>query len=106
MSRIRRNRINNDKSKLCCFGYVDYIVLASTLAISISEEVNTTDINILSDFFAVLADELALIGSVKSCPENSDEDSSFVAPVPAVSISRSNSKVKKRKKVKKVYKKV
>ncbi|EPZ60998.1 hypothetical protein H477_0535 [[Clostridium] sordellii ATCC 9714] len=32
MSRLTRS--NNDKSKLCRFGYVDYIVLASSLAVA------------------------------------------------------------------------
>ena len=46
-------------SKLCCFSSLDYIVLASTLAVALGEELSTTDISILSTFFAVLSDELA-----------------------------------------------
>lgn len=52
MSRLTRS--NNDKSKLCRFGYVDYIVLASSLAVAISEEVNVNDLNILATFFCSL----------------------------------------------------
>ncbi|MFR0019716.1 MAG: hypothetical protein ACLRU3_07125 [Paraclostridium sp.] len=108
MSKV--NRGNNDKSRLCRFGYVDYIVLASSLAIAVAEEVDATDLSILASFFATFSDELALIAAVKvGCTPDSDSNSSeeitFVPPVPATSGSRSKPKVKKRKKVKK-YKKV
>ncbi|MEG0180729.1 MAG: hypothetical protein RSC84_01810 [Peptostreptococcaceae bacterium] len=111
MSKLRKTRVINrtdmDKSKLCCFGYVDYIVLASTLSIAISEEVNSNDLSILATFFAVLSDELALIGSVKNCTNNSNNaDNSFVAPVPDTAITRSKPKIKKIKKIKKKYKKI
>lgn len=108
------NRGDNDKPKLCCFGYVDYIVLASSLAIAVAEEVDTADLNILAGFFATFSDELALIASVKgSCspPSNStngnSSDGTFIPPLPASDSSRSNSIPtikKKRKKIKK-YKK-
>ncbi|WP_250673959.1 hypothetical protein LZ906_013535 [Paraclostridium ghonii] len=111
----KTNRGNDDKSKLCCFGYVDYIVLASTLAIAVAEEVNASDLNILASFFATFSDELALIAAVKvTCAPNSETNSSgetspeeniFVPPTPTLSRTKSNPKVKKRKKVKK-YKKV
>ncbi|MBS6508275.1 MAG: hypothetical protein KH369_08735 [Paraclostridium bifermentans] len=107
MSKV--NRSNNDKSRLCRFGYVDYIVLASSLAIAVAEEVNATDLNILASFFATFSDELALIASVKQgCSSDSDSDNdetTFVPPIPATSGSRSKPKIKKRKKIKK-YKKV
>ena len=35
------NDSGNTSSKLCCFGYVDYIILASTLAIALGEELDT-----------------------------------------------------------------
>lgn len=108
MPKVRKpksiHRNNNKKSRLCCFGYVDYLVLASTLAIAISEEVNSTDLSILSTFFAVLSDELALIESVKDCSESTDsDDGSFIfsTPIPSTSSSRNNSKTKKVKKIKK-----
>lgn len=110
-NKYRRGPANN-KSKLCCFGYVDYIVLASSLAVAISEELGNTDLNILSTFFAVLADELALIGSVRSCPtdNNSTDDDTFVPPVPdvaGIAATRGRKKiVKKKKKVIKKSKKV
>lgn len=108
MSKV--NRGNNDKPRLCRFGYVDYIVLASSLAIAVAEEVDATDLNILASFFATFSDELALIAAVKEgCTPDSDSNSSeeitFVPPVPPTGESRSKSKVKKRKKVKK-YKKI
>ncbi|WP_373599635.1 hypothetical protein [Paraclostridium bifermentans] len=109
MPKVRKHkaihRSNNKKSRLCYFGYVDYLVLASTLAVAISEEVSSTDLSILSTFFAVLSDELALIESVKDCSEStdSDNDDSFVfpTPVPSTSSSRNKPKVKKIKKIKK-----
>lgn len=107
MSKVRKtrviNRIDNNNSKLCRFGYVDYIVLASTLAVAISDEVSVTDISILSTFFAVLSDELALIESVKNCNQNS-QDNIFVPPVPDTALTRSKTKTKKRKKIKKIKK--
>lgn len=108
MSKI--NRGSDDKSKLCCFGYVDYIILASSLAVAIAEEVNITDLSILSNFFLVLGDQLGLIAAVKvGCAENpessSSEESNFVPPVQDTGVSRSKTKVKKSKKIKK-YKKV
>lgn len=104
------NRSNNDKPRLCCFGYVDYIVLASSLAVAVAEEVSTTDLNILAGFFATFSDELALIASVKGgCCDNSDSNSpqeiTFVSPVPDTSNSRAKPNVTKRKKIKKYKKK-
>lgn len=81
------------ESKLCCFGYVDYIVLASTLSVALAEELTVNDLNILAGFFAVLSDELALIASVESCPSGNDDD--FAAPAPAVAITSSDEVVKK-----------
>ena len=103
------NSSGNSNSKLCCFGYVDYIVLASTLAIALGEELDNTDLNILSTFFAVLSDELALITSVNNCSSNTPEET-FVAPVPDVAMTRDykNSNVhnkKNRTRVKKIIKK-
>lgn len=74
------------ESKLCCFGYVDYIVLASTLAIALGEELSNQDVEILSTFFAVLSDELALISTVNGC-SSSDTEDTFVSPVPDVAIT-------------------
>lgn len=108
MSKI--NRGNDDKPRLCRFGYVDYIVLSSSLAIAVAEEVDATDLNILAAFFATFSDELALIAAVKEgCEPESESSSSeeftFVPPIPPIGAARSKTKVKKRKKVKK-YKKV
>lgn len=103
------NDSGNTSSKLCCFGYVDYIVLASTLAIALGEELDNTDLNILSTFFAVLSDELALITSVNSCSSNTP-DETFVAPVPDVAMTSDYKNLnvhnkKNRTRVKKIIKK-
>ncbi|RDY29199.1 hypothetical protein CHL78_002515 [Romboutsia weinsteinii] len=89
---INRNQ-ETPESKLCCFGYVDYIVLASTLSVALAEELTVNDLNILAGFFAVLSDELALIASVESCPSGNDDD--FAAPAPAVAITSSDEVIKK-----------
>ena len=103
------NDSGNTSSKLCCFGYVDYIILASTLAIALGEELDNTDLSILSTFFAVLSDELALITSVNSCSNNTP-DETFVAPVPDVAITGDYKNLnvhnkKNRTRVKKIIKK-
>ncbi|MGL5695252.1 MAG: hypothetical protein ACRCXA_14320 [Peptostreptococcaceae bacterium] len=95
------NTNSQPKARLCCFGYVDYIVLASTLAVALGEELNSTDLNILATFLAVLSDELALIGAINSCPSsNNSTEEVFVPPVPDVAMTRS----KKRTRVKKIVK--
>ena len=115
MSSNNLNDQANPKSRLCKFGYVDYIVLASTISIALAEDFNTSDLNILATFFAVLADELALIGSVQSCPSNNDshtEDDIFPPPVPDVALTSTdnlikvkNTKKKKRTVIKKIKRK-
>ncbi|MCC3869380.1 hypothetical protein [Terrisporobacter mayombei] len=84
-------------SKLCCFSSVDYIVLASTLAIALGEELSSTDLGILSTFFAVLSDELALIQSVNNCNSNTNNPI-FVPPVADVAVTSSQSKGNENKK--------
>lgn len=83
-----QNNSNIQKSKLCCFSSTDYIVLASTLAIALGEELSQTDLNILSTFFAVLSDELALIATVQGC--NTGDEDVFVPPVPDVATTSIN----------------
>lgn len=89
-SQCDNNQSNSDsqKSKLCCFSSTDYIVLASTLAIALGEELSQTDLNILSTFFAVLSDELALIATVQGC--NTGNEDVFVPPVPDVAATSTN----------------
>lgn len=89
-SQCDNNQSNSDsqKSKLCCFSSTDYIILASTLAIALGEELSQTDLNILSTFFAVLSDELALIATVQGC--NTGDEDVFVPPVPDVATTSIN----------------
>ncbi|MEG1310844.1 MAG: hypothetical protein RR942_07575 [Romboutsia sp.] len=68
------------KSFLCNFGYVDYIILASTISIALGEELSSNDLNVLASFLAVLSDELALVSSVQSCSSGNSDDFTFVAP--------------------------
>mgnify|MGYP003370898694 FL=1 len=67
---------------------LDYIILASTLAVALGEELSSDDIGILATFFAVLSDELALIEAVSDC-SSSETDESFIAPTPDVAMTRS-----------------
>lgn len=84
-------------SKLCCFSSVDYLILSSTLAIALGEELSSTDLGILSTFFAVLSDELALIQSVNSCNNNSNNPV-FTPPIADVAVTSSKNENNKYKK--------
>jgi hypothetical protein len=72
VSKNMNRNTNIQTSKLCAFGSLDYIILASTLAVALGEELSSNDINILATFVAVLADELALIAAVEVCPSNNE----------------------------------
>ena len=97
-SNNQSNSSNNTYSKLCCFSSVDYIVLASTLAIALGEELSSTDLGILSTFFAVLSDELALIQSVNNCNNNTNNPI-FTPPVADVAVTSSKNEGNKGKKI-------
>lgn len=94
---------NNNKSYLCSFGYLDYIVLASTLAIALAEELSEDDLEVLSAFFAVLADELALITSIQECSSGDETQDTFIPPIAAGSGSRYG--LKRKKKIRRIVKK-
>lgn len=94
---------NNNKSYLCSFGYLDYIVLASTLAIALAEELSEEDLEVLSAFFAVLADELALITSIQECSSGDETQDTFIPPIAAGSGSRYG--LKRKKKIRRIVKK-
>lgn len=94
---------NNNKSYLCSFGYLDYIVLASTLAIALAEELSEDDLDVLSAFFAVLADELALITSIQECSSEDETQDTFIPPIAAGSGSRYG--LKRKKKIRRIVKK-
>lgn len=98
---------NKDTSKLCCFSYIDYIVLASALSVGLAEELSNTDLAILSTFFAVLSDELALITSVNGCNSGEENEVNFVPPVPdlAITKSRCEDKIKSKNTKKNIKKK-
>ena len=78
---LGRNQ-NSSNSKLCAFSSLDYIVLASTLAVALGEELSSN-----ATFFAVLSDELALIAAVDVC-SSSEEEETFTAPTPDVAVTR------------------
>lgn len=85
---IGRNQ-DSSNSKLCAFSSLDYIVLASTLAVALGEELSSNDVNVLATFFAVLSDELALIAAIDACSSSENDDESFTAPTPDVAMTRS-----------------
>ena len=88
MKKVISRNVNINDSKLCAFSSLDYIVVASTLAVALGEELSTNDVNVLATFFAVLADELALIAAVEACSSNDEDDDSFAAPTPDVAVTR------------------
>ena len=94
---------NNNKSYLCSFGYLDYIVLASTLAIALAEELSEDDLDVLSAFFAVLADELALITSIQECSSGDETQDTFIPPIAGGPGSRYG--LKRKKKIRRIVKK-
>lgn len=94
---------NNNKSYLCSFGYLDYIILASTLAIALAEELSEDDLDVLSAFFAVLADELALITSIQECSSEDETQDTFIPPIAGGSGSRYG--LKRKKKIRRIVKK-
>lgn len=96
-SNNKSSKSTNKTSKLCTFSSIDYIVLASTLAIALGEELSSTDLGILSTFFAVLSDELALIQSVNSCKSNTNNPI-FVPPVSDVAVTSSKNENNENKK--------
>ncbi|WP_296645411.1 hypothetical protein [Romboutsia sp. 13368] len=83
---MNRN-LNINDSKLCTFSSLDYILLASTLAVALGEELSTNDINILATFLDVLSDELALIATIDEC-SSSDPEEPIPAPTPDVAMTR------------------
>jgi len=99
---MSRNK-NIQTSKLCAFGSLDYIVLASTLAVALGEELSSNDVNILATFFAVLSDELALIAALEACSSDDEDQETFTVPTPDVAITRN--KVHKKIQTKNPYKK-
>ena len=105
---LGRNQ-NSSDSKLCDFSSLDFIILASTLAIALGEELSSNDINILATFFAVLSDELALIAAIDQCSSSDNsEQSSAASPDVAMTrhkISKSGVKNNPYKNKKKILKK-
>ena len=83
VKKMKRNS-SSKTSKLCAFGSLDYMILASTIAIALSEEFSSDEVSILASFFAVLSDELALIEAIEDCNSNDTDDDVFVAPIPSV----------------------
>ena len=66
----------NSNNNCSCSG-LDLIALASSLAILISKNADTDDLNILSSFFSALGDNIALIATSRSiCESNEENDKS------------------------------
>jgi len=115
VKKMKRNN-SSKTSKLCSFGSLDYMILASTIAIALSEEFSSDEVSILASFFAVLSDELALIEAIEDCNSNDTDDDVFVAPIPSVATItldednnnnlKNHSNLKKKKIIKKKRKKI
>ncbi len=115
IKKMKRNN-NSTTSKLFSFGSLDYMILASTIAIALSEEFSSDEISVLASFFAILSDELALIEAIQDCNSNTPDEDTFIDPIPSVAtttldddnntmIKNTNSNIKKKKIVKKKRKK-
>lgn len=50
MKKVISRNVNINDSKLCAFSSLDYIVVASTLAVALGEELSTNDVNVLATF--------------------------------------------------------
>ena len=115
VKKMKRNS-RSKTSKLCAFGSLDYMILASTIAIALSEEFSSDEVSILASFFAVLSDELALIEAIEDCNSNTPDEDVFVAAIPSVATitldedNKTNlknySNLKKKKIIKKKRKKI
>jgi hypothetical protein len=86
------------KNILCGAGYVDYMLLASSISIALGEELSADDLDILSAFFAILADNLALISSMDGA---CSDDSSTQTPIPPAPPASPGSRKKVKKRIKK-----
>lgn len=115
VKKMKRNN-SSKTSRLCSFGSLDYMILASTIAIALSEEFSSDEVSILASFFAVLSDELALIEAIEDCNSNDTDDDVFVAPIPSIATItldednktnlKNHSNLKKKKIIKKKRKKI
>lgn len=91
MKKVVKNMKRDKKaptSKLCSFGSLDYMILASTMAIALGEELTQNELSVLASFFAVLSDELALIASIEACNSGTSDEDTFVAPIPSVATTK------------------
>ncbi len=60
-------------SQLKCISGERLVLIASTIAITLSKEFDLDDINILSGFFSAIGDNLAIIAAQRSaCASTSD----------------------------------
>ncbi len=57
---------NSSKNKRCCLPPEQFVTLATTLAIALSQGLTTAEIDSLSNFFDTLSTQLAAISAQKS----------------------------------------
>lgn len=92
------------------FSYADFIILSSTLAYALSEELNDMDLDILISFFGMLTADLGMlrtkngINQKLSSAQNNGEsaiigatEATQSAEIVSDGLSRNNRKVKKKK---------
>lgn len=109
------NKINENQKDmdigLYNFSYADFIILSSTLAYAISEELNDMDLDILISFFGMLTADLGMlrtkngISQKLSAAQNNNGESAIIgateatqsAEIVADRLSRNNKKIKKEK---------
>ncbi|MGL5347813.1 MAG: hypothetical protein ACRDA3_10715 [Peptostreptococcaceae bacterium] len=96
---VRGMKRSKNCPNLCNFGSLDYMILASTLAIALGEELNQNELAVLASFFAILSDDLALISAIEACDSDTPDEDPFVAPVPSVATTLLEDDDSKNKKI-------
>ncbi len=126
---INQNNNNNTSSTNCAskpkiklnlesFSYADYVILSSTLAYTLTEELDDSDVYLLLVFIGILEADIALIRTRRGIVQGSSYSSQSSTGAEAIiggdlssdtgyavyEMGTSRSKNKKRKKIKKINK--
>lgn len=115
------NNSNQDRDRglgLASFSYADFILLSSTIAYALAEELNDVDLALLIVFLGMVSSDLVLLRTQNRIRMELDtgqpeedviveeevEEGSLIGSTIATSTVGRNSKVKKRKRIKRIKK--
>lgn len=112
-SSINANLSDQKSLGLASISYADYVILSSTLAFALSEELNDEDLNMLIAFLAMISSDLAMLTTKKGINKSkqqtskqqlgAEEGSIEGGNIIVSGLSRTNNKKSKKKKyIKKV----